>query len=202
MQQLRVPQQTPCCRVSPNDWRQPQICGHPQETAIPGHLTLQQVCVFATAQGLRLLISDAVLYPYIAWHNIFVFQGEWCWHQVLNWMLLGHQVERAECQLLWSHHWYLCLEDCTRVYSITSLLGTWGTSLWSGDQRHKAELFVYVMCAHFIRLCKLNHLNLSYCERLTDMSLEWLSGSSICSLDISGCNIQDKVLLYVFSHIA
>lgn len=53
------------------------------------------------------------------------------------------------------------------------------------------------MCTHFIRLCKLNHLNLSYCERLTDMSLEWLSGSSICSLDVSGCNIQDQVLMVV-----
>ncbi|XP_029137274.2 F-box and leucine-rich repeat protein 13 [Labrus bergylta] len=44
------------------------------------------------------------------------------------------------------------------------------------------------------RLCKLYALNLSYCERLTDRSLEWLSGSSICSLDISGCNIQDQGL--------
>ncbi|XP_071393804.1 F-box and leucine-rich repeat protein 13 [Centroberyx affinis] len=44
------------------------------------------------------------------------------------------------------------------------------------------------------RLCKLHHLNLSYCERLTDTGLEWLSGSSISSLDISGCNIQDQGL--------
>ncbi|XP_070828129.1 F-box and leucine-rich repeat protein 13 [Chaetodon trifascialis] len=44
------------------------------------------------------------------------------------------------------------------------------------------------------RLCKLSHLNLSYCERLTDVSLEWLSSSSVCSLDISGCNIQDQGL--------
>ncbi|XP_045892775.1 dynein regulatory complex subunit 6 isoform X3 [Micropterus dolomieu] len=44
------------------------------------------------------------------------------------------------------------------------------------------------------RLCKLYHLNLSYCERLTDKSLDWLSGSSICSLDLSGCNIQDQGL--------
>ncbi|KAM3869969.1 F-box and leucine-rich repeat protein 13 [Diretmus argenteus] len=44
------------------------------------------------------------------------------------------------------------------------------------------------------RLCKLNHLNLSYCESLTDSGLEWLSGSSISSLDISGCNIQDQGL--------
>lgn len=36
------------------------------------------------------------------------------------------------------------------------------------------------------------------------MSLEWLSGSSICSLDISGCNIQDQVqfeCLLLTSHI-
>ncbi|KAM6925938.1 F-box and leucine-rich repeat protein 13 [Lycodopsis pacificus] len=44
------------------------------------------------------------------------------------------------------------------------------------------------------RLCKLYHLDLSYCERLTDMSLGWVSGSSICSLDISGCKIQDQGL--------
>ncbi|XP_053175910.1 dynein regulatory complex subunit 6 [Scomber japonicus] len=44
------------------------------------------------------------------------------------------------------------------------------------------------------RLCKLYHLNLSYCERLTNAALEWLSGSSVCSIDISGCNIQDQGL--------
>uniref|UniRef100_A0A667YNJ3 F-box/LRR-repeat protein 15-like leucin rich repeat domain-containing protein n=1 Tax=Myripristis murdjan TaxID=586833 RepID=A0A667YNJ3_9TELE len=44
------------------------------------------------------------------------------------------------------------------------------------------------------RLCKLRYLNLSYCEKLTDSALEWLSGSSISSLDVSGCNIQDQVL--------
>lgn len=56
-----------------------------------------------------------------------------------------------------------------------------------------------------IRLCKLHHLNLSYCERLTDTSLEWLSGSSISSLDISGCNIQDQVsfeCLFLQLHIS
>lgn len=59
-------------------------------------------------------------------------------------------------------------------------------------------LFISVMqqlfCVHnWNRLCKLHHLNLSYCVKLTNTSLEWLNGSSICSLDISGCNIQDKV---------
>ncbi|XP_021162888.2 dynein regulatory complex subunit 6 isoform X1 [Fundulus heteroclitus] len=44
------------------------------------------------------------------------------------------------------------------------------------------------------RLRKLYHLNLSYCERLTDPAVELLSGSSICSLDMSGCNIQDQGL--------
>eukprot|EP00064_Thunnus_orientalis_P012533 superscaffoldBa00001936_g12568 len=44
------------------------------------------------------------------------------------------------------------------------------------------------------RMCKLYHLNLSYCERLTDMALEWLSSSSVRSLDVSGCNIQDQGL--------
>lgn len=45
-----------------------------------------------------------------------------------------------------------------------------------------------------LRLCKLYHLNLSYCGGLTNSVLEFLSGSSICSLDISGCNIQDEGL--------
>lgn len=90
----------------------------------------------------HLSISDAVLL--YLWQNIFIFQGEWCWHQVLNWMLLGHQIERAECQLLQLHHWYLCLEDCTKVYSMTSLLETRGTSLWSGDQHHKATFMCHV----------------------------------------------------------
>ncbi|XP_056907647.1 dynein regulatory complex subunit 6 isoform X1 [Takifugu flavidus] len=43
-------------------------------------------------------------------------------------------------------------------------------------------------------LCNLEHLNLSYCEQLTDLCLEWFGGSSIRSLDISGCNIQDRGL--------
>ncbi|XP_051917640.1 dynein regulatory complex subunit 6 [Hippocampus zosterae] len=44
------------------------------------------------------------------------------------------------------------------------------------------------------RFTKLSHLNLSYCEQLTDVALEYLMGSSISSLDISGCNIQDDGL--------
>ncbi|XP_061533127.1 F-box and leucine-rich repeat protein 13 isoform X2 [Phycodurus eques] len=44
------------------------------------------------------------------------------------------------------------------------------------------------------RFTRLSHLNLSYCEQLTDAALECLMGSSITSLDISGCNIQDDGL--------
>ncbi|XP_077371795.1 F-box and leucine-rich repeat protein 13 [Festucalex cinctus] len=44
------------------------------------------------------------------------------------------------------------------------------------------------------RFIKLSHLNLSYCEQLTDAALESLMGTSISSLDISGCNIQDDGL--------
>ncbi|KAM4573861.1 F-box and leucine-rich repeat protein 13 [Odontesthes bonariensis] len=44
------------------------------------------------------------------------------------------------------------------------------------------------------RWCKLYHLNLSYCARLTDLAVKGLSGSSICSLDITGCHIQDQGL--------
>lgn len=57
----------------------------------------------------------------------------------------------------------------------------------------------FVLCVCVIRLCKLYHLNLSYCERLTDAALEWLSGSSVCSLDISGCDIQDQVLFTCYT---
>ncbi|KAK7896193.1 hypothetical protein WMY93_021518 [Mugilogobius chulae] len=45
-----------------------------------------------------------------------------------------------------------------------------------------------------LRLTKLYHLNLSYCGGLSDKALEFLSDSSICSLDISGCSIQDEGL--------
>lgn len=41
--------------------------------------------------------------------------------------------------------------------------------------------------------CKLAYLNLSYCEKLTSACLEWMSGSSIRTLDLSGCNIGDEV---------
>lgn len=58
--------------------------------------------------------------------------------------------------------------------------------------------FICCVCVQFIRMLKLYHLDLSYCEKLTDMSLERLSGSFICSLDISGCNIQDQVLFHNF----
>lgn len=46
----------------------------------------------------------------------------------------------------------------------------------------------------FTRLGCLEHLNLSYCEHLSDLCLEWISSSSISSLDISGCHVQDRVL--------
>lgn len=46
-----------------------------------------------------------------------------------------------------------------------------------------------------VRLCGLERLNLSHCEQLTDLCLEWINGSSISSLDMSGCKIQDRVSL-------
>ncbi|XP_075870871.1 F-box and leucine-rich repeat protein 13 [Nelusetta ayraudi] len=42
--------------------------------------------------------------------------------------------------------------------------------------------------------CKLAYLNLSYCEKLTSACLEWIAGSSIRTLDLSGCNIGDEGL--------
>lgn len=52
--------------------------------------------------------------------------------------------------------------------------------------------------------CKLAYLNLSYCEKLTSACLEWMSGSSIRTLDLSGCNIGDEVQRegLVLDHIA
>ncbi|XP_061899111.1 F-box and leucine-rich repeat protein 13-like [Entelurus aequoreus] len=50
---------------------------------------------------------------------------------------------------------------------------------------------VNVIGNKFVKLC---HLDLSYCELLTDAALESLSCSTISSLDISGCNIQDEGL--------
>uniref|UniRef100_A0AAV2KV96 F-box/LRR-repeat protein 15-like leucin rich repeat domain-containing protein n=1 Tax=Knipowitschia caucasica TaxID=637954 RepID=A0AAV2KV96_KNICA len=45
-----------------------------------------------------------------------------------------------------------------------------------------------------LRMSQLYHLNLSHCARLSDRALEALSDSSIRSLDISGCSIQDQGL--------
>lgn len=61
----------------------------------------------------------------------------------------------------------------------------------------KVKCCIFVFGKHFIRLHKLFHLNLSYCEKVTDMALEYLNGSSIQSLDLSGCNIRDQVLNHV-----
>ncbi|XP_062318798.1 F-box and leucine-rich repeat protein 13 [Osmerus eperlanus] len=44
------------------------------------------------------------------------------------------------------------------------------------------------------RCSQLRHLSVRYCENLTDAALEWLSNSSVISLDISGCNVQDQGL--------
>lgn len=54
------------------------------------------------------------------------------------------------------------------------------------------SVYLALTCV-LIRLCSLEQLNLSYCEQLTDLCLDWICGSSIRSLDISGCNIQDRV---------
>lgn len=50
-------------------------------------------------------------------------------------------------------------------------------------------------CMLILFRCKLTYLNLSYCEKLTSACLEWMSGSSIRTLDLSGCNIADEVQL-------
>lgn len=60
----------------------------------------------------------------------------------------------------------------------------------SGGRLHPFHL---ASTCSFPRLGCLEHLNLSYCEHLSDLCLEWISSSSISSLDISGCNVQDRV---------
>ena len=49
------------------------------------------------------------------------------------------------------------------------------------------------VCMCVLRCSTLKHLSVRYCDNLTDAALEWLSSSSIISLDISGCNVQDQV---------
>ncbi|XP_030222446.1 dynein regulatory complex subunit 6 [Gadus morhua] len=44
------------------------------------------------------------------------------------------------------------------------------------------------------KMLKLFHLNLSHCSSLTNSSLECLTGSRLCSLDLSGCSLQDQGL--------
>lgn len=85
----------------------------------------------------------------------------------------GHQPLRP-------HHGQIHHENCTKVE---------GTIFW--HVRSGTSLILRVCFC--IRMCCLEHLNLSYCEQLTDLCLEWISSSSVSSLDISGCNVQDRV---------
>uniref|UniRef100_M4A3T6 F-box and leucine rich repeat protein 13 n=1 Tax=Xiphophorus maculatus TaxID=8083 RepID=M4A3T6_XIPMA len=92
---------------------------------------------------------------------------------------------------------YLDVSLCSRVTDAGIKYLTEGPSAYklhhlSISQCVKCCIFVFGK--HFIRLHKLFHLNLSYCEKVTDMALEYLNGSSIQSLDLSGCNIRDQGL--------
>nr|XP_020469743.1 F-box/LRR-repeat protein 13 isoform X2 [Monopterus albus] len=134
----------------------------------------------------------------------------------VSWMALCgsskglHRLHAAECPRMTDaslksvatlkHLKYLDISRCSRVSDVGIKYLTEGSSVTKLQELNVSH------CSHITdisvmrivqRLCKLRHLDLSYCQRLTDRSLECLSGSSICSLDISGCNIQDQGLAAV-----
>ncbi|XP_041650963.1 dynein regulatory complex subunit 6 [Cheilinus undulatus] len=92
---------------------------------------------------------------------------------------------------------YLDISLCNSVsdYGIKSLAdGTSSNKLRELNVSHCSNITDVSVRRIAQRLFNLYHLNLSHCERLTDRSLELLSGSSISSLNVSGCNIQDQGL--------
>uniref|UniRef100_A0A3Q2VA30 F-box/LRR-repeat protein 15-like leucin rich repeat domain-containing protein n=1 Tax=Haplochromis burtoni TaxID=8153 RepID=A0A3Q2VA30_HAPBU len=99
------------------------------------------------------------------------------------------------------HLRYLNISYCNRVTDVGVQYLTKGCSanelqeLNVSHCSHITDISVMRIAQRYTQLCKLLHLNLSYCERLTDSAVEWLGGSSLCSLDLSSCNIQDQVLL-------
>uniref|UniRef100_A0A668S435 F-box/LRR-repeat protein 15-like leucin rich repeat domain-containing protein n=1 Tax=Oreochromis aureus TaxID=47969 RepID=A0A668S435_OREAU len=96
------------------------------------------------------------------------------------------------------HLRYLNISYCNRVTDVGVQYLTKGCSaneLQELNVSHCSHITDISVMRIAQRLCKLHHLNLSYCERLTDSAVEWLGWTSLCSLDLSGCNIQDEVLL-------
>ncbi|XP_051807462.1 dynein regulatory complex subunit 6 isoform X1 [Acanthochromis polyacanthus] len=90
---------------------------------------------------------------------------------------------------------YLDISFCSRVSDVGILYLTEGSSaskLKELNVSHCSHITDTSVMSIAQRLCKLYHLDVSYCGRLTNSAVEWLSGSSIYSLDISGCNIQDQ----------
>ncbi|XP_013124115.2 dynein regulatory complex subunit 6 isoform X1 [Oreochromis niloticus] len=95
------------------------------------------------------------------------------------------------------HLRYLNISYCNRVTDVGVQYLTKGCSaneLQELNISHCSHITDISVMRIAQRLCKLHHLNLSYCERLTDLAVEWLGWTSLCSLDLSGCNIQDEGL--------
>ncbi|KAG7217379.1 hypothetical protein INR49_021546, partial [Caranx melampygus] len=82
---------------------------------------------------------------------------------------------------------YLDISVCNKVTDVGIKY------LTEGPSANKLRELNVSQCSHITNVSVMR-IAQSYCERLTEMSLEWLSGSSICSLDISGCDIQDQGL--------
>ncbi|XP_028264563.1 dynein regulatory complex subunit 6 [Parambassis ranga] len=91
---------------------------------------------------------------------------------------------------------YLDISLCNRVSDVGIQYLTNGSSATKLQELNISCIHITDISVMRIaqRLCTLYHLNLSHCKHLTDVAVGWLSGSSICSLDISGCNIHDKGL--------
>ncbi|XP_030586948.1 LOW QUALITY PROTEIN: dynein regulatory complex subunit 6 [Archocentrus centrarchus] len=95
------------------------------------------------------------------------------------------------------HLQYLDISHCSKVTDVGIQYLTKGcsaTKLRELNVSHCSHITDISVMRIAQRLYKLFHLNLGYCVRLTDSAVEWLSGSCLCSLDLSGCNIQDQGL--------
>uniref|UniRef100_A0A3Q0R7S9 F-box/LRR-repeat protein 15-like leucin rich repeat domain-containing protein n=1 Tax=Amphilophus citrinellus TaxID=61819 RepID=A0A3Q0R7S9_AMPCI len=87
------------------------------------------------------------------------------------------------------HLQYLDISHCSKVTDVGIQYLTKGcsaTKLRELNVSHCSHITDISVMRIAQRLYKLFHLNLGYCVRLTDSAVEWLSGSCLCSLDLSG----------------
>ncbi|KAJ3596739.1 hypothetical protein NHX12_003142 [Muraenolepis orangiensis] len=92
---------------------------------------------------------------------------------------------------------YLDISRCNRVSDAGVRVLTEGSSaakLRELNLSHCGRIHDISVLRIAQRLPKLNHLNLSHCRGLTNNSLEYLTGSRVCSLDLGGCSVQDQGL--------